>query len=1012
MPYAPVMKSHLTAVALSLLFLLVVLPAQVVRGESGTGTAGALQRCTPCAGVVVSDWSAAAAALAKGPELKEESMLLVKRSVSLAAARGSADSDSSGASGPETSTVRQDLEAGFAALAAERLIPWLTVEFTTPPPLLENIGELAVELETLAGLARSSPAGSHFQIAWPARGEASWRDYVFLFKRAAVAVSGARPDARVVSSPLPNANAVRAFFAEEVAAYVDVVALSPASDEVLTEAVTEILVQDPGAAVVIDSLSMPQPESKLLGEAARMAYLGLDATLFSVASISEPAALSLKLLAREFSGDVSPAPGSSPEGAESAWAFVRGEDLSLRVIVEVSEGASELDLRFADPRLREPAVFDLVTGEALRQYGIGRNAESFSVEILDPEAVVVMSLTRMSAAELEGVFGLEEEVLVSDTRQMPVEEILRRHQAFEDAQARKIKTYIATNTSHLRFQFGTTSQTLETTFKGPYFFRQDGGYDWVWQEFLINGVRWKRKTIPEIPLVQPEKAAALPVEITFSKEYRYELRGTGSVEGRDCWVVDFAPAVAVTSERTLYQGTVWIDREIYARVKTRTVQLGLEGDVISNEETLTYSPLTADGSTAPWASESFFVPTRLVGQQIWSLLGGTTVVEREILLENVRINPATFEAERQAALDSDATIVRDTEEGLKYLVIDEETGERVVKEEFDNKRRFLVGGIFYDENQDYPIPLVGMNWFWFDWRDKGIQANVFFAGPLATVSINDPSFMGSKWDFGIDVFVFALRGADTLFREGREATLEEVKTSNPNFDVQLGRPLGNFAKIEAQYQLGYQSFRRGDDTAAEFVLPTNHLNHELRLTAKYNRKGYRLRASSSGHRRGSWDFWGLLGNTEFEDDDDTYTTWNLALGKTWHLPKFLKFGVEVEYLDGSNLDRFSKFDFGTFSSVRVRGYETGKIRAQEALAAHFNYGWNVGGTFRLEALADVAWATDEIAGFDQELLAGVGVAATVIGPWSTIINVDLGVAVAGPDDGVTATIAVLKLFDK
>jgi hypothetical protein len=305
-----------------------------------------------------------------------------------------------------------------------------------------------------------------------------------------------------------------------------------------------------------------------------------------------------------------------------------------------------------------------------------------------------------------------------------------------------------------------------------------------------------------------------------------------------------------------------------------------------------------------------------------------------------------------------------------------------------------------------------MNWFWFDWRETGTQANIFFAGPLATVAINDPSFLGSKWDFGIDAFAFAIRGADTLFRDGREATLEEVKTSNPNFDIKLGHPLGNFAKFEAQYQLGYQSFRRGDDTDEDFVLPSNHLNHEFRLTGKYNRKGYRFRARGSHHRRGDWDFWGLPGNTEFEADDDTYTTWNVALGKTWHLPKFLKFGIELEYLDGSNLDRFSKFDFGTFSSVRVRGYETGKIRAEEALAAHLNYGWNVGGTFRLEALADVALATDEISRFDQELLAGVGFAGTLVGPWSTLINVDLGVAVEGPDDGITATIALLKLFDK
>lgn len=992
------MRTLATAAALCLVSLSSVATVSAAAQE---------RRCAPCAGVVVTDYTAAAEALTAGSKLGESSLLLVKRSVSLA----SVSATGSDGAAPDGGERFETIESGLAALAAGGLTPWLAAEFSTPPPLLDNIEALSTELEALARLAGASPEGTYFQIDWPARADATWRDYAFLFKRAAVAVSGARPGARLASTALADATTVTELFAEEVAAYVDVVALAPMSDDEWTRALVESRSLDPGAAVVVDALPPPEPEAKILGEAARVAYLGLDAALFSIDSISEGTARRLKLLAREFAGDVSPDPASAPSGGDGAWAFVRGEDLSLRLIVDTPPGADELALRFPDPRLREPSVLSFETGEAVRQYGTRRDAESFSVAIADPEPVVVLALARMTPEELEGILGLEEEVTVADTRQMPVEEILRLHQAFEDAQTRKIETYTATNTSHLRFQFGTTSQSLEATFKGPYFFRQGGGYDWVWREFLINGVRWKRKTIPEIPLVQPEKAAALPVEITFTKEYRYELRGTEVVDGRECWVVDFAPAVAVTPERTLYQGTVWIDREIYARLKTRTVQLGLGGDVVSNEETLSFAPLTATGEPGPWSAESYFVPTRLTGQQIWSLLGGTTVVEREILLDQVRINPATFEDERRAALASDSTIVRDTDEGLKYLVVDEESGERVIKEEFDKKRRFLVGGVFYDENQDYPIPLAGMNWFWFDWRDKGIQANIFFAGPLATLSISDPSFRGSKWDLGIDAFAFALRGADTLFRDGVEAVTEEVKTSNPNLDVTLGRPLGNFAKLEARYQLGYQSFRKGDDTAADFVLPSDHLNHEFRLTAKYNRKGYRLRARGSRHLRGTWDPWGLPGNAEFEADDDSYSTWNVAIGKTFHLPKFLKFGVEVEYLDGSNLDRFSKFDFGTFSSVRVRGYETGKVRAEETAAVHLNYGWNVGGTFRLEALADAAWASDPTAGLDRELLAGVGVAGTLVGPWSTLINVDLGVAVAGPDDGVTATIAFLKLFE-
>ena len=33
-----------------------------------------------------------------------------------------------------------------------------------------------------------------------------------------------------------------------------------------------------------------------------------------------------------------------------------------------------------------------------------------------------------------------------------------------------------------------------------------------------------------------------------------------------------------------------------------------------------------------------------------------------------------------------------------------------------------------------------------------------------------------------------------------------------------------------------------------------------------------------------------------------------------------------------------------------------------------------------------------------------------MGPWQTIVNLDLGVAVAGPDDGVSLFLTFLKLF--
>ena len=125
-----------------------------------------------------------------------------------------------------------------------------------------------------------------------------------------------------------------------------------------------------------------------------------------------------------------------------------------------------------------------------------------------------------------------EKVEVAGSREIPVEEILRRLQEFEDAQSRRLRHYQAVNVTKLRFQAASGVQTLETSFEGAYFFRQGEPADWAWQKFYINGLEWRSHDIPEIPLIQPEKAASMPLEILFTKEYRYSLRGTDTVNGR------------------------------------------------------------------------------------------------------------------------------------------------------------------------------------------------------------------------------------------------------------------------------------------------------------------------------------------------------------------------------------------------------------------------------------------------------------------------------------------------
>ncbi|MFV2072284.1 MAG: hypothetical protein ACC742_06490 [Thermoanaerobaculales bacterium] len=95
----------------------------------------------------------------------------------------------------------------------------------------------------------------------------------------------------------------------------------------------------------------------------------------------------------------------------------------------------------------------------------------------------------------------------------------------------------------------------------------------------------------------------------------------------------------------------------------------------------------------------------------------------------------------------------------------------------------------------------------------------------------------------------------------------------------------------------------------------------------------------------------------------------------------------------------------------MAGYQSGLVTAERAEALHLNYGFNFDDVLRLEVRGDAVWANDRATDLDNELLAGLGFSGTVMGPWQTIVNFDLGVPVAGPADDFTIFIAFLKLFN-
>ena len=97
----------------------------------------------------------------------------------------------------------------------------MRVRFSTAAPVTDHLDTFERELAALSQLARTAHPETHYQIEWPAGGD-NLEDYAFLFKRAAVAVSGAQTDARVVTRPLPPlVETLDALYSHEIAAYAD-----------------------------------------------------------------------------------------------------------------------------------------------------------------------------------------------------------------------------------------------------------------------------------------------------------------------------------------------------------------------------------------------------------------------------------------------------------------------------------------------------------------------------------------------------------------------------------------------------------------------------------------------------------------------------------------------------------------------------------------------------------------------------------------------------------------------
>ncbi len=785
--------------------------------------------------------------------------------------------------------------------------------------------------------------------------------------------------------------------------------LPPETDEELA-AYVDALVLAPGGRLPADSARaawVRTPASETLSPIAA-ALQALQSTpgaaLVAVPSggrtVTDADTATLSRLQRYFTGDVSPDPTATTrtrrDGSTAPVLRYFDAKAFTPILFLPDDPSGEARIALSGGPFQKASVENLASG-VRRDFEL-KGAPVLTLDLSRGPLAVVLTPAARPGGETKAA------VDVGAVRGLTADEIVARERGWEAGQREKVRTYTALMESSLRFRVASLPGSLDLTIRGPYFFERGQAPDWAWEEFYLNGVRWKGRTIPKLPILQPDKVTTLPLDIRLTEEYEYELAGETTVDGRPAYRVDFRPRSTV-GDKPIYRGTAWIDRETFALLRRESIQLNLKGDTLSNVQTEYYRDVPDN--------PGLVLPLEIRGQQVFSTAGRTTAIERRVTMTGVRLNPEDYAERLKEAYASKSQMVRDTDDGLRYLVPDpDKPEERQVENKLTRKSLIGVVGAFYQRGQDYPFPLLGLQYFNFDMWGKNKQLSVFFFGSILFANYTDPSFLGTHFDLGMDAFGVAIPFVETEYRDGIEFKSGSVKHLPEYLSLNMGHPLGPYLKASLNFFSQYDGYKATNDTSPEFVVPVDTFTLGAGLRLNWSQDGYNLAANAGYYSRQKWEPWGDPLYFSYEPTQKDYWKYSVELTKGFYFENFRKLLVKLSYLDGQDLDRWSQWDFGPFSSTALTGFPSGTVLADRAYEAIISYGINIQEIVRFEVEYGQAVVTNRFAGDTNAYYSGIGITTSFNGPWDgTRIRADAGYpVVARGVHGFTINVQLLKVF--
>lgn len=594
---------------------------------------------------------------------------------------------------------------------------------------------------------------------------------------------------------------------------------------------------------------------------------------------------------------------------------------------------------------------------------------------------------------------------VTGARELSVEEIVARHQAAAARQSATIRTQISTGTLTLTFEapgfIAPVSVTSETVV-----YQSEDRIDLQQRDIRVNGVLFKGTGgVPRLPIIEPERVASLPLAIALTRSYRYTLKGRETIAGRPCYVVAFEPREPNAS---LYEGRAWIAVDGFGLARVSAVQTGLRGPITASEQ-------TDDFRTTP---DGYWILARSDVRQTYEGAAVRTPIHRRLVVDRHEINPADFDKRRAGAYASTDVMLRDTPQGFRYLKRPRSdrgpeapaavaATEPVLAGRAD-RLRTLAFGVLVDPNISRPLPFVGLSYVDLNLFNRGVQLNAFFGGTFGQLALSAPSLGGTRWQLGARAFGIASSYNDRAFEQGRELYEQDIEQRPAQATAWLLHPLTPRASVRFGYEWNYTHYDAGDQTTRGFVVPANQVVHSVTLGVDLQREGWQASLWWSPAWRTGWRPWGEPGTEDFRSPKCDFQRYGISVSRSGILRPGLTTRVEAAVMGGGNLDRFSRYAFGTFDN-RLHGYPSALIRYDRGGVLRTAVAWAAAKAVRIDAFADTAAVHDP--GFSQGLrnYTGFGTALEAPAPFRTLLALEWGYGLRGVNNDGSQGTHVVRL---